>query len=404
MNKKIILISFFISTQVFANLNFYKDLSLRELDWKKFSRSLTKQMFSDEVWPKYIAFDDKKYDLKYTFDSDLTRFARKELRRYGSDYASVVIIDNNTGKVLTAVDYTKKGRKFGKNITFSSTSPAASVFKVITAAEVLENSKVEENSLFTYNGKATTLYKYQLKNKKNRWTRRIPFVKAFARSNNVVFGKVAIQNTTTKDLISMAEKFGFNKHIIQLVDVGNSSLYDEQGEFQLAELASGFNRKTLISPIHGAVIASIVANNGLYKKPTIVSEVVDSQWNRKIWESKTNLIRVLSPETGKEMQKLMETTVKSGTARGAFRPWKMKRVPNLKIGGKTGTITGGVPYGKRDWFVSYAMPDKNNENDRGISICVMIVNVEKWYIKSTALAKNMIEYYYHRENKLITKR
>jgi cell division protein FtsI/penicillin-binding protein 2 len=404
MNKVVFLFSIFISTPLLANFNFYKDLSLRELDWKDFSSNLTREMFSDTTWPKNIEYDDIKYKLKYTFDNDLTRFAKKELRRYGSDYASVVIIDNNSGEVLTAVDYTKKGRKFGKNITFSSTNPAASVFKVITAAEVLENSDVDYKSLFTYNGKATTLYKYQLKNKKNKWTRKVRFQKAFARSNNVVFGKVAIQNTTTKGLTSMAEKFGFNKDIVQLVDIGNSSLYDKEGEFQLAELASGFNRKTLISPIHGAVIASIVANNGLYKKPTIVSEVVDTRWDRKIWKSKTGSARVLTSETGLEMQKLMESTVKSGTARGAFRPWKMKRVPNLKIGGKTGTITGGLPHGKRDWFVSYAMPATDNKNDKGISICVMIVNVEKWYIKSTALAKNIIEYYYRRENKLITKR
>ena len=78
---------------------------------------------------------------------------------------------------------------------------------------------------------------------------------------------------------------------------------------------------------------------------------------------------------------------------------KRKRVLNsLNIGGKTGTITGGLPYGKRDWFVSYAIP-KNNF-DKGISLCVMIVNVKKWYIKSPVLAKNIIEYYYSRVQKI----
>lgn len=382
-----------------ANFNFYKDLSLREVDWDHFSSDLTRSVFAENIWPEKIQSEDREYKINYTFDETLTKYAKRELRRYGSDYASVVVLDNNTGKILTAIDYTKKGRKFGKNLTFSSTNPAASVFKVITAAEVMENSNVDHSSLFTYNGKATTLYKYQLKDKKTKWTRRIQFENAFARSNNVVFGKVAIQNTTTKDLISMAEKFGFNENITQLLEIGNSSVYNKSGNFQLAELASGFNRKTLISPIHGAVIASIIANEGVYKKPTIVSEIWDTMLNRKVWESKLDFEQALSPETGKEMQVLMEKTVRSGTARGAFRPWKMKRVPNIKVGGKTGTITGGLPMGKRDWFISYAMPKDNDSEDKGISVCVMIVNVNKWYIKSTKLAKNIIEYYYRRENK-----
>ena len=91
---------------------------------------------------------------------------------------------------------------------------------------------------------------------------------------------------------------------------------------------------------------------------------------------------------------MMEHTVKRGTARGAFRARKTRKIRDIEIGGKTGSITGGLPYGKRDWFVSYAKP-KGEESDKGISICVMIVNVKKWYIKSHYLAKNIIQYYYN---------
>ena len=70
----------------------------------------------------------------------------------------------------------------------------------------------------------------------------------------------------------------------------------------------------------------------------------------------------------------------------------------LDIGGKTGTITGGIPYGKRDWFISYAKKS-DQEEDRGISVAVMIVNLEKWYVKSTVLAKDIIQHYYSTINK-----
>jgi hypothetical protein len=66
----------------------------------------------------------------------------------------------------------------------------------------------------------------------------------------------------------------------------------------------------------------------------------------------------------------------------------------LDIGGKTGSITGGTPFGKRDWFSAFAIP-RDLERGKGISISVMNVNVKRWHVKSTMLAKNIIEYYYN---------
>lgn len=67
---------------------------------------------------------------------------------------------------------------------------------------------------------------------------------------------------------------------------------------------------------------------------------------------------------------------------------------NLDIGGKTGQMTGGIPEGKRDWFIAFARP-KSHPQDLGISIAVMVVNQERWYIRSTQLAKEIIQYYFN---------
>ncbi|MAX66461.1 MAG: penicillin-binding transpeptidase domain-containing protein [Bacteriovoracaceae bacterium] len=396
MLKKYFLAFAFVPMLTYANFNFYKDLSLKPLDTYKFSEKLTYELFQTDKWPEDIEFNDKSYRIEYTFNEKLTKYIKWQLRRYRSDFASVVVIDNNTGKILSAVDYTRQTKKFGKNITFSSTDPAASVFKVITAADLLENTEVSESSKFSYVGKATTLYKYQLKDKKSRWVRTIPFEKAFAYSNNVVFGKAAIKNTSYSSLSQTARKFGFNQNLLQLVNAGTSKLFPSGDDYGLAELASGFNRKTLISPVHGAIIASIIANDGVYKKPTLVEKVTDQDFDRVVWQPFYEIEQVLNKTSSEKLQNMMELTVKRGTARGAFRPWKIKNLKDIHIGGKTGTITGGVPYGKRDWFVSYAVPQ--DENDKGISVCVMIINVKKWYIKSTVMAKKIINYYYTKVN------
>lgn len=388
----------FFSLNSYANMNFAKDYSLTQVNINELSDKLTQKIFSQEAWPEQIEIDEVKYEIEYSIKDQLKDYIQNELKRYGSDYASVVVINNNTGEILSAVDYTRDTKKFGKNLAFSATNPAASVFKVITAADLIENGKVEEDEEFTYNGKATTLYKYQLQDKKNRWTRKTTLKKAFASSNNVVFAKAAMNHSSYESIAQMARKFGFNKDLLQLLDHGSSKLFTKNTQYGLAELASGFNRHTLISPLHGAIIASVIANEGILKKPSLISKVSDLDHDLLIWKPKVETERVLSVASAKAMQELMESTVTRGTARGSFRRHRKRILNELNIGGKTGTITGGLPSGKRDWFVSYAMP-KNNF-DKGISLCVMIVNVNKWYIRSPALAKNIIEYYYSRVQKV----
>lgn len=376
-----------------ANFNFGKDLSFEMFDSERFKRDLSQAVFSSKDWPESVAHNDRKYGVEYTVNKELTKFILKYLRRYRSDYTSVVVLDNNTGEILSAVDFQRKGNVVGKTLAFSSSHPAASVFKIITAADLLENHDIRKETHFTYNGRSTTLYKYQLKDKKNKWTRDIAFDKAFAWSNNVVFGKAAIKNTSFESMISTANKFGFNEELLQMLETGTSKVFPVETEYNLAELASGFNRKTLISPLHGALIASVIANEGMLRKPYIVKSVTDMKHKREVWRPNLVLERSLSKEAARELRSMMEMTVRRGTARGAFRPWKIKKIRDIEIGGKTGTLTGGVPYGRRDWFVSYAKP-KDDADDAGISVAVMIVNVDKWYVKSTYLAKKIIEYYY----------
>jgi cell division protein FtsI/penicillin-binding protein 2 len=388
----IFLIALILSSSVFANLNFGKDFSLTKFDFDKFKIEFNEKFF-DGIFPDTITSNEKTFEVTYSINKNLEKQVKRYLRRYRSDYASVVIIDNNTGSVLTAIDYTKKTKEFGTAITFSSTNPAASIFKVITAADLLENKKVDSETPFSYSGKSSTLYKYQLKNKKNKWTRTIPFKKAFARSNNVIFGKAAQKNTTAVSLQNTANKFGFNHDLFQLLDVGESQVFTATTNYGLAELASGFNKATMISPVHGAVIASVIANEGYLVNPKLITRVYDSKNEREIWKPEHLKKKVLSKESADELNTMMRLTVQSGTARGAFRANKMRRIKNIDVAGKTGSITGGIPFGKRDWFVSYAKPN-DKTGDNGISVCVMIVNVKKWYIKSTYLAKKIIQYYY----------
>src|SRR5690606_34350553 len=98
-----------------------------------------------------------------------------------------------------------------------------------------------------------------------------------------------------------------------LLDVGSSKLFSKDTKYGLAELASGFNKGTLISPVHGAMIASVIANDGILKKPSLVTKVSDVDHKLLIWEPEAKEERVLTKESAIAMKEYMELTVKKGT-------------------------------------------------------------------------------------------
>ncbi|MFP5491511.1 MAG: penicillin-binding transpeptidase domain-containing protein [Bacteriovoracia bacterium] len=338
--------------------------------------------------PTKLKIDKKDYQLSYTVRPELEEAVAQILRKYRPEFTSVVVIDNNNGHVLAALDMARGDTRPHRLSTFAPTHPAASIFKIVTAADLLENTHVGNETQFQFAGRSTTLYKYQLKQSGGRWSRRTDFEHAFARSNNVIFGKAALDNLSPTGLKKMAEKFGFNKDIVPFAQAEQSTFPMAADQYNLAELASGLNRSTMISPVHGAMIASVIANGGIMKKPILLKRVEDSDEN-VIWEPTPQQEMVIAPETSEDLRKMMIATVLEGTARRAFR-----RLPSslrdIEVAGKTGSITGGEPFGKRDWFVAYAR-NPNKPEDRGVSLCVMIVNKKKWYVKSTQLTREILE-------------
>jgi len=357
--------------------------------------AIDKSFMSATTWPQSIDVNKKKANIEYAFDPKLDAYITKLLKSYRSDYATVAVIDNETGEVLAAVGVEGRTNSVDDSLVLNSTHPSASLIKMITAAELIQNAKVTRETEFEFRGRSTTLFKYQLdESKNNRWDKAQTFETAFAKSNNVIFGKAAIKHMDSNKLIKMAENFGYNQPFIQELDFIQSHIGHANDDYRLAELASGFNDETVISPIHAAMMASIVANNGIMKNPKVIAKITDAASGETVWENTAIEKRVLAAETTKEMQEMMGMTIDGGTARKSFGKMNTGYKNALEIGGKTGSITGGKPFGKRDWFAAYAIP-RDQERGKGISISVMNVNVKRWHVKSTMLAKNIIEYYYN---------
>ena len=172
---------------------------------------------------------------------------------------------------------------------------------------------------------------------------------------NPIFGKLGTVYLGKNVLEEYAIAFGFNQPIQFELPVVPSTIQIKDKPYNWAEVASGFNNDTTISPVHGAMIASAVLNSGRMVIPTIVDRIEDQNGELLYQGQPTWRGRAMTTRASKVLAKLMETTVRSGTGRKAFRNYRRDRVlSKLRIGGKTGNIFNRAHDARFDWFVGFA--------------------------------------------------
>jgi penicillin-binding protein A len=325
-----------------------------------------------------------------SIDVELQRFLESKLDKRNSRYIGIVAMDPSNGRILALAGYDKLDPS--NNPCLDSNFPAASIFKIITAAAAVEKCDLESDSELYYNGRKHTLYKSQLKENITKWTNRISFKDSFAESVNPVFGKLGALYLGGQSLKAYAEAFGFNRTISFEIPVAASQTEVSDEPYELAELASGFNRKTRMSPLHGALIAATVLNRGKLIEPTIVDRITDEQ-GREVYRSQPATVdQAMTPQTSEVVNELMEATIRSGTARREFRRYRRDKVfSRLDIGGKTGSINNRDDDARFDWFVGYA---KEKHGDKAIVISAMVAHEEYIGIRATRYARMAIQQYF----------
>ena len=333
--------------------------------------------------------------LRYTIDPQLQGKIKQLIRAYNPDWASFVALDARTGKVLSMFSHSSE-KSTAENLALKASFPAASVFKIVTAAAAVESHDVSAETIIPFNGRSHTLYKNNVKyTRTNRWTRYMPLRKAFGKSINTVFGKLGMNILGYDLLIEYAQKLGFNRPIPADFPIQASRVdLDPKDPWALAEVASGFTRDNTLSPLHGALLAAVLANDGVMMEPYIVDRISTPE-GALLYEAQPQAASVsLAKGTTDELRNMMQETVKSGTSRGSFRSFlRSSRFRHLEVGGKTGSLTGKDPKGKCDWFVGYA----SDGNER-IAFAALTINKEYWKVRSAYLARKYIEAYFRQQS------
>jgi cell division protein FtsI/penicillin-binding protein 2 len=305
-----------------------------------------------------------------TLEPGLQQHLSERLDRKNSRAIGIVALDPADGRVLAMAGYDRTDPT--ANPCLDSRFPAASVFKIVTAAAALEARDLQPHSVMSWDGGKYTLYKSQLRPTVSRRPNRLTFKESFAQSVNPVFGRLGAHLLGRDLLADYAEAFGFNQEIEFELPVRPSRLDIADNAFELAEVASGFNRTTRISPLHGALMAAAVVNAGRLVEPAVVDRVTDGA-GRTVYQRRPAAgERVIDARTAEELAEMMRATVQSGTAHKEFQRHHADRVlAQLEIGGKTGSMGDDEPDMRYDWFVGFA---RSRQMDRQMVFAVVVLH------------------------------
>lgn len=338
--------------------------------------------------------DGRELLVETTLDPGLQAYLSKLLRRSLTHQAAVVAMSPIDGRILAMVSYADGEPNLIENLCLRSNYPAASIIKIVAAAAAIEAKGFNPEKVLTYRGRRYTLYRSQLENMidKGPYTHEISFQRAFSSSINPVFGKIGIFHLGEFLINEYARKFLFNEPIPLEFPLTPSYIGVPSDDFGLAEIASGFNKQTLISPLHACMITGAVANRGTMMTPWMIRRIRDAEGKQVYAAGIEPLARPITESTALKMMDMMGDTMVNGTARKSFRTLRNKKAfQELDIGGKTGSINDREGRYKLDWLSAYVVP---RDGRQPISLTVLAIHGEKLGIRSRSLARYILEHYY----------
>ena len=249
--------------------------------------------------------------------------------------------------------------------------PPGSIFKVVTGAAALETGDYSPESRFVDPGYCIEYGRRVENYDTSRPFGSVNLHQALQYSINSVFCEIG-KRLGGLEIVEQARRFGFysdppldtppeERDPSGLYSEGD--LYQPKDRFDVdpGRLAFGQERM-LVTPIQMAMVAATVANGGVLMQPRLVQRVQTRDGSLVSRPKSSELGRVMSEETARELTAMMQSAVSSGTGTAA-------QLSGIPVAGKTGTAETGVAGRNHTWFIAFAPADKPR-----VAIAVVVEN------------------------------
>lgn len=375
-----------------ANLTGYLSARYGESGLEKTYNNLlmgmSRDMSGDDLWRlKLTGLPEKGNDVLVSIDANLQKLAYRLL---GNRRGSVVAIEPKSGRILAlAASPSYDPAKIDENWSQLSKDPSSpllnraaqglyppgSTMKVVTAAGILTSNPETIYKSFDAPGYIVIDGK-RIEDKQA--VGNLTFTQAFAKSSNYVFAKLGLE-LGAKDLIDMAQKFGL-KEKFNLGIPSEASRIPDPGSLnriELGETAIGQGR-LLVTPLHMAMVAAGVANDGLLMEPSLVDEVRKPDGTVVEHHEPSALYDSIDKNTANMIQKMMVSVTEAGTG-------GMAAIPGVKVAGKTGSAEN--PHGQAHaWFIGFAPADNPQ-----VAVAVIVENAGAGGQQAAPIAREIMQ-------------
>jgi peptidoglycan glycosyltransferase len=348
----------------------------------------------DPAKARYVQDLADGHQLLYTLDPVLQQSAEQIFRNREVPYAAAVILDLRDNSVLAMAGHSSMDPQVEPlEILTTAWAPAASTFKLVTAASLLENGAATPDTKVCYHGGLQGITDDLLVDDPKLDTRCDALDDAIAQSYNLVLAKLALAHLDQRKLDETATNLLFQTEIPFEFTIEPSPAHIPTDDRSRAKVAAGFWHVDL-SPIHAAVLASIFARGGMYQPPHVIAQVVGPDGS-DLTPTLATASRVLGESVASQVASMMIGTTRYGTARESFRdPQGVEFIPGIEVAGKTGSLTGKrEPVLNYNWFIGFAPADKPE-----IAFAIVLANPSAWKIKAHYAARRLIQIYFERRD------
>ena len=206
---------------------------------------------------------------------------------------------------------------------------------------------------------------------------------SFAYSCNSSFINMGL-DLNISSLKNTAEELLFNKKLPLDMDYKESSytLDKTSSKFDVMQTVIG-QGKTLVSPMHMALIASAIANDGILVRPRIVTKIT----NHNDFAVKKFGVKKYGELISKEEAQLLKTAMSETVRYGTGTRLKSDL---YNAYGKTGTAEIDSSNLAHSWFVGFA----ENKDGKKIAVCVLLESMPPGSTPAVPVCRNIFDAYF----------
>lgn len=332
---------------------------------------------------------DRHRRVQLTLDPTLQAAAEKLLNQAKAPRAAAIVMSTD-GRILALAGRRTESPLGGKEgivdfrLATDVWAPAASIFKLVTATALLR-AGVTPGQRVCFHGGVRSVMESNLQDSP-RDNRCEDLTFAVAHSQNAIIAKLTHQHLSAASLTEAARDLGITGDLVQngLARCAGAIDLPADNGVDLAKAAAGF-RGSQLSVLGGGLLANTLANRGIEVVPTIVSAIVEGETVRPVPAGARR--RVVDAKVADGVAEMMVGTCEGGSAAKSFRARDNSLPRTIKVAGKTGTISGTLPFPMEySWFVGFAPADAPK-----ISVSVLIGNTDNWWLKGHTVARELFE-------------